>query len=326
MLHTDIIMLSSITLIFVGPKVKEEPIDPIDLLTREKAIICAAILLGIGFIFTFPYQFVLGCSNIKMSDRFNFIALLITEIVHAVIGNSCSKLVPLFTGKLFAMNMVILVLAIFTITYSAILRSTVIVEQTKYLPLMLSGNIFLNGIVGLILWEDAIINIGAYIILYFFFIIGTYLVSDHEIMPGTFIDVDDTDIFEKILNGRARSLYIENHPHIHDNDNHSSLGEGGHSQHLEMLPEEELSTMNDYKNDVEKCNVTSSRSTLYESEQFEDISLTAVHKDEAEKEFKQENTSGSIESIFKRALSVISDSISSEHNGQTHESQHFSLR
>ena len=313
-------------LIFVGPKVKEEPIDPIDLLTREKAIICAAILLGIGFIFSFPYQFVLGCSNIKMSDRFNFIALLITEIVHAVIGNSCSKLVPLFTGKLFAMNMVILVLAIFTITYSAILRSTVIVEQTKYLPLMLSGNIFLNGIVGLILWEDAIINIGAYIILYFFFIIGTYLVSDHEIMPGTFIDVDDTDIFEKILNGRTRSLYIESHRHV--NDSHSSLGEGGHSRHLEMLQEEELSTINEYKNDVEKCNATSSRSTLFESEQFEDISLTAVHKDEAEKELKQENTSGSIESIFKRALSVISDSMggSNERNQNTNESQSSSIR
>ena len=321
-------MLSSIALIFVGPKVKDEPIDPIDLLTREKAIICTAILLGIGFIFSFPYQFVLGCSNIKMSDRFNFIALLITEIVHAVIGNSCSKLVPLFTGKLFAINMFILVLSIFAISYSAILRSTVIVEQTKYLPLMLSGSIFFNGIVGLILWEDAIINIGAYTILYFFFIIGTYLVSDHEIMPGTFIDVDDTDIFEKILNGRTRSLYIETHPHIHGNDNHSSLGGGGHSQHLEMLPDVELSTMNDYKNDVEKCNATSSRSTLFESEQFEDISLTAVQKDEAEKEFKEENTTGrSIESIFKRALSVISDSMgsSNERNENTNESQNSSL-
>ena len=199
----DIIMLSSIMLIFVGPKIRDEPIDAEDILSKEKAQMCGAVLLAVGFIFAFPYQFILGCTNAPNSDRVIFVCLLITEVVHAVIGNSCSKLFPMLDGNFFIINLVILVLAIFTITYSSVLRSTVILNQTEYLPLMLSANIFLNGIVGLIIWEDRIINVEAYIVLYFFFLLGVYLVSNYELQSKSKSKL----MIESLVHGRARTLY-----------------------------------------------------------------------------------------------------------------------
>jgi len=199
-------------LIFVGPKIRDEPINAEDLFSQDRSLICIAVLLAVGFIFAFPYQFILGCTNAPTTDRVSFVFLLITEVVHAVIGNSCSKLFPILTGNLFIFNLIILVLAIFTVTYSSILRSTVILCQTEYLPLMLSANIFLNGLVGLLVWEDSIINIGGYCILYFFFLMGVYLVSDYEILPGTFFkdqtnSKSTSNLIEGLVHGRARTLY-----------------------------------------------------------------------------------------------------------------------
>ena len=211
MTYKDIIMLSSIMLIFVGPKIQEDPIKARDLFTEERSLICVFVILAVGFFFAFPYQFILGCTHAPTTDRVSFVCLLITEVIHAVIGNSCSKLFPILTGNLFIYNAIILVLAIFTITYSSVLRSTVILCQTEYLPLMLSANIFMNGLVGLLVWEDSIINIGGYIVLYFFFLMGVYLVSDYEILPGTFFkdqtNSAQSNLIEGLVHGRARTLY-----------------------------------------------------------------------------------------------------------------------
>jgi|AntRauTorckE5430_2_1112549.scaffolds.fasta_scaffold06814_3 hypothetical protein len=243
----DIIMLSSIMLIFVGPKIRDEPINADDLFSDQKAKICGAILLAVGFVFAFPYQFILGCTNIPNTDRVIFVSLLITEVVHAVIGNSCSKLFPMLDGELFIGNLIILVLAIFTITYSSVLRSTVILNQTEYLPLMLSANIFLNGIVGLIIWEDSIINVAAYIVLYFFFLLGVYLVSDYElqIFQGK-SESQPTLLIESLVHGRAKTLYL------HRDDR------------IEQLKEEQ-------KNLEEKKEGNTS-----DHDQFEDVPLTHI--------------------------------------------------
>ena len=112
--------------------------------------------------------------------------LLLTEVVHSVVGMSSSKLIPLLEGDLFIYNFVVFALVIVTITYSSILRSTLVLSQTSYLPLMTSLNIVLNGLAGFFFWDDVIINVGAYVCAYLFFVLGLYLVSDYDILPGTF--------------------------------------------------------------------------------------------------------------------------------------------
>lgn len=207
-----IIVLSSIMLIFVGPEVKGDPRDALALLLEPRAQLLGGGLLIVGYVFCFPYQFILGCTNVRPDSNYgaNYAGLLVTEVVHAVIGNNCSKLFHLLTGKYFIANAVILVLSIFTITYSSVLRSTIILNQTNYIPLNVSANIFLNGVVGLVIWEDHIINIGGYTVLYFFFLMGVYLVSSYEILPGTFLKDHNTSVIERLLYRQSRNSNIHN--------------------------------------------------------------------------------------------------------------------
>ena len=88
---------------------------------------------------------------------------------------------------------------------------------------MLSANIILNGIVGLIMWEDNIINIGAYSCLYLFFVLGVYLVSDYgtEILPGKPIG-DQTSVADGLMHGRARIIMSERSNRIIEVPNVSS--------------------------------------------------------------------------------------------------------
>mmetsp|Transcript_7135 Transcript_7135/g.13520 ORF Transcript_7135/g.13520 Transcript_7135/m.13520 type:complete len:395 (+) Transcript_7135:3978-5162(+) len=229
-----IIVLSSIMLIFVGPEVKGDPDDAVALLSQRRAIMTGATLLIVGFVFCFPYQFILGCTNVSANNnRYNFVGLLVTEVVHAVIGNSCSKLFHLLKGPYFIANTVILVLSIFTITYSSVLRSTIIPNQTDYVPLEISANIFLNGIVGMLIWEDHIINIGGYTVLYLFFLMGVYLVSDYEILPGTFLkDNNDhtySSIIYRALYGKTRNVNIQHQAEETDDSRRGQVEESSQS-------------------------------------------------------------------------------------------------
>jgi hypothetical protein len=208
-------MLSAIMLIFVGPKIQEEPIDVEELLSKEKTHVFVGVIL-LAFGITFPFQFVLSCTNIPTTDRVNFIFLLLSEVVSAVVGNSASKLFPLLeiSDPLFILNLILLVMAFLTVAFTSILRSTVVLSQVEYLPLMLSCNIFLNGLVGLILWEDDIINIGGYTCVYFFFVMGVYLVSDYgyEILPGTTLadqvsPENQNAVVNGLIHGRARTIH-----------------------------------------------------------------------------------------------------------------------
>lgn len=219
-------------LIFVGPEVKEDPDDAKILLSQFKAQMLGGGLLVIGFVFCFPYQFLLGCTNVSTTNRFHYFALLITEVVHAVIGNNCSKLFHLLSGTYFIVNTVIFVLAIFTVTYSGVLRSTIIMSQTDYIPLTVSANIFLNGIVGLVIWDDHIISIGGYTVLYFFFLMGVYLISDYEILPGTFFkdhstsdDNQHSSLIYNLLYGNTRNRNIHNKQHSTAKKLHGQLEE-----------------------------------------------------------------------------------------------------
>ena len=117
-------MISAIMLIFVGPKIREEPIDIEALFSKEKNQICAGIIV-LAFGVVFPFQFLLAFTSMPTTDRVNFVFLLMTEVISAVLGNSTSKLFPLLppTGKYFIINLVLLVTAFLTIAFSSILVS-----------------------------------------------------------------------------------------------------------------------------------------------------------------------------------------------------------
>ena len=180
-------MFSAIALIFVGAEIRVEPYDVEAIMADEATLICGGMLLLIAILITFPIQFLLGCTPVQTPPKFNFVMLLITETVHSVVATSSSKFLPILSGRLFVFNLIILVLSSFTIVYSSFLRSTMIKSQSHYLPLMLNANIFLNGIVGLVIWKDKIMNIGAYVCTFFYFAMGLYLVSAYEVLPGTFV-------------------------------------------------------------------------------------------------------------------------------------------
>jgi len=196
-------MFSAIALIFVGAEIRVEPYDVEAIMADEATLICGGMLLLIAILITFPIQFLLGCTPVQTPPKFNFVMLLITETVHSVVATSSSKFLPILSGRLFVFNLIILVLSSFTIVYSSFLRSTMIKSQSHYLPLMLNANIFLNGIVGLVIWKDKIMNIGAYVCTFFYFAMGLYLVSAYEVLPGTFVKENISLIPE-----RARRLLV----------------------------------------------------------------------------------------------------------------------
>ncbi len=179
-----IIAVSTILLIFVGAEVRKEPIEIEELFDNDLSIFYGAVLLFLAIFITFPFQFILGFTNAPcLTDRVNFIFLLITEAVHAVVATSASKMIPLLEGRWtwFSLDIVLMVVTILTSAYSAFLRSTVILSQNAYMPLMLSTNVILNCITGLIVWNDQIQNVGGYVCSYLFFVLGVYLITDYEI-------------------------------------------------------------------------------------------------------------------------------------------------
>jgi len=174
------IAIATISLVFVGTQVNEEAINPADVVDSEVKIVFGGVLLCITLLITFPYQFILGFTNLPcLTERVNFVLLLVTECVHAVVSTSASKLVPLLKGEwmLFSFVIALMVITIFTVWYSALLRSTFISSQTVYVPLMLSVNVVLNAIMGLIIWDDRIQNLGGYACTYLFLILGVYLMA-----------------------------------------------------------------------------------------------------------------------------------------------------
>eukprot|EP00554_Chaetoceros_debilis_P007818 CAMPEP_0194076866 /NCGR_PEP_ID=MMETSP0149-20130528/3615_1 /TAXON_ID=122233 /ORGANISM="Chaetoceros debilis, Strain MM31A-1" /LENGTH=520 /DNA_ID=CAMNT_0038757743 /DNA_START=49 /DNA_END=1611 /DNA_ORIENTATION=+ len=174
------IAIATISLVFVGTEVNEEPINPADVVDSDVKIVFGGVLLCITILITFPYQFILGFTNLPcLTERVNFVLLLVTECVHAVVSTSASKLVPLLKGQwmLFSFVIALMVITIFTVWYSALLRSTFISSQTVYVPLMLSVNVVLNAIMGLIIWDDRIQNLGGYACTYLFLILGVYLMA-----------------------------------------------------------------------------------------------------------------------------------------------------
>lgn len=174
------IAIATFSLVFVGTQVNEEPINPKDVVDSEVKIVFGGVLLCITLLITFPYQFILGFTNLPcLTERVNFVLLLVTECVHAVVSTSASKLVPLLKGEwmLFSFVIALMVITIFTVWYSALLRSTFISSQTVYVPLMLSVNVVLNAIMGLIIWDDRIQNLGGYACTYLFLILGVYLMA-----------------------------------------------------------------------------------------------------------------------------------------------------
>lgn len=199
----------------MGAKVSKDPIS-IDLKYPEDydKLIFSVIILIITFGICFPFQLILGCTKLKTSDRVNFSILLLTEVMTSAIGNSCGKLLTLLTGTALYVNIGISVAVAMSLAYAGVLRSTVIVSQTKYLPPLLICTILMNGISGIILWDDEIRNLGGYIIAFLLFAEGTYLIMQYNVLPDSplqdQIDVDEDHqniLVTTLVHGHAKELY-----------------------------------------------------------------------------------------------------------------------
>ncbi len=80
------------------------------------------------------------------------------------------------------------------------------------MPLMLSTNVILNGITGLIVWNDQIQNVGGYVCSYLFFVLGVYLITDYEIRlnkQGEISFVHKAIVETTFLHQRAAELLEE---------------------------------------------------------------------------------------------------------------------
>lgn len=177
-------------------------------------LIFSAFILIITFGICLPFQLILGCTKLNTSDKVNFSILLVTEVMTSTIGNTCGKLLTLLTGTALYVNMGIFAAVAMSLAYAGVLRSTVIVSQTKYLPPLLILTILMNGISGVILWDDEIRNLGGYIIAFLLFAEGTYLIMQYNVLPDSplqdQIDVDEEHqsiLVTKLVHGHARELY-----------------------------------------------------------------------------------------------------------------------
>lgn len=187
-------------LVVVGPELRKDTEAYDTILSHDGKLNFIRVVVFIAVFVTVPFQFYLLFRKTKESNRAIFLMLLLTESIHMGIETSSSKFLPILDGSFFGYNLALIFISKVSIAFTSIMRISIIEHQTEYLLFLLSINILLNAIVGLVVWDDKILNRGGYVCTFLFFVMGVYLVSDYQ--------VQQQQAEVSILNERIRRLLL----------------------------------------------------------------------------------------------------------------------
>jgi len=195
-----ILLFSGAMLVIVGPELRTDTEAYDTILSHNGKLNFIRVVVFIAVFVTVPFQLYLLFRKTKHSNRAIFLMLLLTESIHMGIESSSSKFLPILDGTFFGYNLALIFISKVSIAFTTIMRISIITHQTEYLLFLLSINILLNAIVGLVVWDDKIINRGGYVCTFLFFVMGVYLISDYQVQQ------QQTEV--SILNERIRRLLL----------------------------------------------------------------------------------------------------------------------
>jgi len=183
-------------------------------------------------------------------------------LLNPIVSNlqaTCSKFIPLLSGTKLVINCVLLGTGAFTVTYSSLLRSTVVLSQGRYMGILISLVVVFNGITGLIIWEDDIINVGGYVCVYLLFICGVYLSSDFDLLGdggGLAGDVEaKTEMLKKVTFRKSAAVYVAEERKIYRKSHIVKLRQSQMTQSMNADMEELKMNLNKLRSSEESGDV-----------------------------------------------------------------------
>lgn len=164
------------------------------LLENKTSYTAMIVFLAITLLF-WPSPFLIGFTDIAFlhKHKVQYILLFANEVFVAVTNSTGYKIFGMM--KSHTAITVTFFVVFFGLTmpllYTALLRSIVLENQSKYISANCSARVAVNGLAGYFIWSDKFINLPAYIISMVFYLLGVYLVSDFDMIDFKRNDISD---------------------------------------------------------------------------------------------------------------------------------------
>ncbi|GFH44763.1 hypothetical protein CTEN210_01237 [Chaetoceros tenuissimus] len=178
-----ILVISSILVVFTGPKVQEnlEADFILEQISSRQSIIWSLLVLAFTFI-GMIHQVILAFEWYTFESRLNFILFLVTEICGSIILPVTIKLgFTALRGTLLYVNIAVGVVFGIYIIYVGIIRAKTVENNAIFATLSVSLVVLMNAISGIIMWGDEVINVGGYVCVFFLYAFGMYSVSEIDL-------------------------------------------------------------------------------------------------------------------------------------------------
>lgn len=184
MIGTFLMVVSIAQLIFVGPiAVDEDPDGFLDKATKPGSLVLLG-LLGLGSLLPLPYCILwkINHHSVWITERRSFIMLMLLEVCSDLLSTATGKMVILMKGRSVIVMTGITLFFSFTMIIGGLVSAAAITNQVIYIPINTSFGIIVNAVVGVVLWEDNIRNINAYICVFFVLLLSTFLMIDTDML------------------------------------------------------------------------------------------------------------------------------------------------
>lgn len=185
MIGTFLMVVSIAQLVFVGPIAADEDPDVfLDKATKPGSLVILG-LLGVGSLLPLPYCILwkINHHSVWITERRSFIMLMLLEVCSDILSTATGKMVILMKGRLAVIVMTGITLFFsFTMVIGGLVSAAAITNQVIYVPINTSFGIIVNAVVGVVLWEDNIRNMNAYICVFFILLLSTFLMIDTDML------------------------------------------------------------------------------------------------------------------------------------------------
>jgi len=183
---TYFVATASLLLPYVGPTVQDQNV--IELITQPSALIWTSLLLAATVLSGY---FCLVWVNEKqktgvVKNKYKAPILLIARVCASVLSTTASKALPGVSGIAFFLSFILFLALAILIFFVAILQATE-VDQGSFVPFSSCGNIVLNAITGLIIWQDYLViqSSVCYSIVMIQILMGVYLISSIDVLSSS---------------------------------------------------------------------------------------------------------------------------------------------
>lgn len=176
---TLVMTTAAVLLPVVGPTVQNDQ-DLEDLLMKPLSLFWYGALL---FVMVVSGIIVMVINLERTFNALVVILLLFAQVSSKVVSITVAKTFVIATGKSFLISCGVWAISSIILIYTIVKQATV-VQQSTYVPLMVSSTLIVNALTGIIIWEDwKVVNSWTgYVSVFLLFLIGNDLVSDVNLL------------------------------------------------------------------------------------------------------------------------------------------------